>query len=389
MKRKTKSPSIEQGTGAAGVRRRDAQLRRMIRFAEMLHQGKTPSAAEFARLLEKHARGGDRGEAVCARTIRRDIEWLKQRWGAPIEFDPARGGYCLTETKWELPFLEVAQDDLLPTLFAGNVAAQIVPPNLLPHLEQVRSTLVASCGRPAGELTEALNSVVLATGLNVRMDAEVSRTVVAAWNEARRLRVRYGTGRGNEHLYEIEPHALFFSEGAWYVRAKELADKKLEPTGKSGRAGKQVPRQTSPTPKSGMLSLALHRIRSAELLPETFARNPQFIAELGSGRLFDFQMVQDVVVRCSGRHAAFTSWIRERVWHPKQTITDLPDGGVELCLPEVSRMWLIRWVLAFGGHVTIEAPADARDELAARCKQILNAHGFTTLNKVPDIVSAW
>ena len=84
----------------------------------------------------------------------------------------------------------------------------------------------------------------------------------------------------------------------------------------------------------------------AEVHAEAFVRNPQIIAELGKGRLFDFQTVRDVVLRCSGRHAAFSSWMRERVWHPAQTMTDLPDGGVELRLPEVSRMWLIRWVLA-------------------------------------------
>ena len=52
-------------------------------------------------------------------------------------------------------------------------------------------------------------------------------------------------------------------------------------------------------------------------------------------------------------------------------------------------MWLIRWVPAFGGHVTLEAPTDARAELAARCQQLLAAHGITDLKDLREMNSGW
>ena len=41
--------------------------------------------------------------ACSAKTIYRDIQTLKNDFNAPIEFDPSRNGYFLTEPDWKFP----------------------------------------------------------------------------------------------------------------------------------------------------------------------------------------------------------------------------------------------------------------------------------------------
>ena len=57
-------------------------------------------------------------------------------------------------------------------------------------------------------------------------------------------------------------------------------------------------------------------------------------------------------------------YVKERIWHPSQTIEDQTDGSVVLTLT-VSNDWALRsWVLGFGPLARVLAPPDRlADEL--------------------------
>ena len=51
-----------------------------------------PSVARFMQYFE-----------MSRSTFRRDIDFLKDRLGAPVEYDPVGNGYYLTDSAFELP----------------------------------------------------------------------------------------------------------------------------------------------------------------------------------------------------------------------------------------------------------------------------------------------
>ena len=56
--------------------------------------------------------------SVADRTIRRDIEWMKDAFRAPVEYDPQRRGYYYSEPTFTLPASVLSRSQLVGLLMA-------------------------------------------------------------------------------------------------------------------------------------------------------------------------------------------------------------------------------------------------------------------------------
>lgn len=74
----------------------------------------------------------------------------------------------------------------------------------------------------------------------------------------------------------------------------------------------------------------------------------------------------DVVLRFRPDQAPY---VRERLWHPSQKLTDLPDGGVELRFRAGGPFEIRRWTLSWGEAVEVMSP----QELRKAVKQVLSS----------------
>jgi predicted DNA-binding transcriptional regulator YafY len=138
------------------------------------------------------------------------------------------------------------------------------------------------------------SSVAIATSSRVAADsAEVFQTVSQAWRSARQLRLTYSAANSDApESRVVDVHALFMSDGAWYARVYCHLRRDYR-------------------------SLALHRITNPQLLDEPFTRSEEIAREIQSGHVFDYETVNNVIVRCDNEKAGI---IREREWFPGQTI---------------------------------------------------------------------
>src|SRR6185369_8336791 len=68
--------------------------------------------------------------------------------------------------------------------------------------------------------------------------------------------------------------------------------------------------------------------------------------------------------------AAIAHAIADRIWHPTQTVTRLPDGSLELAFTAGGRMEIVSWVLSYGSHAELLEPPELRAELAASAAQM-------------------
>jgi predicted DNA-binding transcriptional regulator YafY len=88
-------------------------LERIAAFDRAVRAGEYPNAGTVAKRLE-----------VSRRTLQRDIEFLRDRLGAPLIFDPRRQGYAYSDPSFRLPEVPMTEGELLALALAERVLRQ-------------------------------------------------------------------------------------------------------------------------------------------------------------------------------------------------------------------------------------------------------------------------
>jgi predicted DNA-binding transcriptional regulator YafY len=285
-------------------------------------------------------------ETLSDRTVRRDIEFLRCHWLAPIDYSDSHHGFHLHDPHWQIPFEQLQGDPLFAALLSETLTAPLLPGYWLSALDQAKQVQL-QIGDPDALDCEALNAIVFATGAKVDLQSEIFDGIATAWRDCRQLRIAYQKPSVDEPTSRtIDIHALFLADGAWYARA-------------------YCHSQHSPR------TFALHRISDFELTPERFTRSTSYSEDIRSGNAFAYEAVEDIRIRCAPEKAQV---IGERIWFPGQQLSHLSDGGLELHFPRAPKPTLIRWVLSYGGHLSVVHPPEIVDALLDAAKLILKKH---------------
>ena len=88
-------------------------LERMLRIHQALQSGKFPNASTLAREIE-----------VATKTIHRDIEFMRDRLGLPVEYDSTRFGYHYTEEVSAFPNIQITEGELFALIVAEKALQQ-------------------------------------------------------------------------------------------------------------------------------------------------------------------------------------------------------------------------------------------------------------------------
>jgi len=64
-------------------------------------------------------------------------------------------------------------------------------------------------------------------------------------------------------------------------------------------------------------------------------------------------------------------YIRERSWHPSQSLETLKNGAIRMKVELAISQELVQWLLGFGGNVRVEGPIELVDQLRAHHKRAL------------------
>jgi predicted DNA-binding transcriptional regulator YafY len=119
-------------------------------------------------------------------------------------------------------------------------------------------------------------------------------------------------------------------------------------------------------PPGELRVLKIERVHSATLTDRTFAPPPldQLLDRLDRAWGVWLSDEEPVHVRLSFG-AAVAQRVRETRWHPSQQLTARDDGSVELTLTVASVVELLPWVVGWGRHCKVLAPADLAAAIAA------------------------
>jgi predicted DNA-binding transcriptional regulator YafY len=314
-------------------------LRRLLALDRMLRAGRYPNATTAGKELEVHPR-----------TIHRDLEFLRDSWGAPLQFCRKHNGYYYGDPDYALPLLQLSEGELLALFLAERV------------MQQYRDTPFArDLATAFRKLTAALPDEVTINLAHWDGVLSFRQTVAdvheAAWfrqltNAARRgrqLELVYWTASRDETCCRVvDPYHLVSVDGHWYLIAYCHLREDI--------------RMFTPG-----------RIRSLKETGAAFERPGDFrIAEYLDATLRVVRgsaAAQQVRLRFTQEAARY---VREKVWHTSQQLDDQEDGGLVLTLQLSHLLEVKRWALSFGPGCEVLEPEELREqvrrELACTCK---------------------
>jgi predicted DNA-binding transcriptional regulator YafY len=308
-------------------------LQRMMLMHERIKAGAFPNCRRLADELE-----------VSPKTIQRDIDFMRDRLGFPIEYDPVRFGFFYTEPVANFPNMEVSQGEVI-ALFVARKA-----------LEQYRGTSFEQALRTAfDKITDALRDKVdfkwgdLDSSISFRglgtsaADIELFDVVSKAVMESRELEFEYKKAKGAAfEARRVRPYHLGCVSDCWYLFAFDLG-------------------------RSQMRTFVLQRMRNGRRTAGRFHRPPDFSIHKylhDSFGVFSVEGRYKIRIRFDALAGQLVS---ERQWHSSQKIKLLPDGGAEMRLELGSLQEVERWILSWGKRATVLEPP----ELIERIRETL------------------
>lgn len=307
---------------------------RFYKIDRLLNERKVVGVRDFLEALD-----------VSLATFKRDIEYMRSRLHAPIEWDRSAGGYTLakagkTGPKYELPGLWFNASEVYALLTMQHLISNLEPGILAPQLKQLNSrlrSLLDSSDHSAEEVEKRIRILHVA---NRGMPAGHFETVAKALLSRKRVFIRYyGRANGEESERTVSPQRLVHYRDNWYLDGWcHLRD--------------------------DLRSFSVDGIRHADLLPEkaVSVSDGELDEVLGSGYgIFSGRQVAWAQMRFSPLAAR---WVASEQWHPKQKARTEPDGSYVLEVPYTDDRELVGDILRHGAEVEVLAPRVLRKRVS-------------------------
>jgi predicted DNA-binding transcriptional regulator YafY len=312
-------------------------LQRMLRIHEAIQTGKYPNATTMARELE-----------VSAKSIHRDLEFMRDRLGFPLEYDGSRFGYYYTEKVGSFPTLQITQGELVALVVAEKALQQYRGTSFeRPLLSAVRKLEESLPETISVSLSEVGQTISFRTRVAPILDLEIFDVLARATASRSQLELLYRKpGQRQAERRVVDPYHLANINGEWYLFAFDHLRRDIRTF---------VPGRIQTIKPTGQNFAAPKQFSLEQRLRDSFG------VHSGEGQY-------DVVVRFD---ASVSDFIREKRWHDSQRLKELRNGEVELHLRLSSLGEVERWVLSWGGNARVVRPKELRESIRAAARKIL------------------
>jgi predicted DNA-binding transcriptional regulator YafY len=291
---------------------------------------------------------------VSRATFKRDLEYMRDRLNAPIEWDRERRGYRLAGDagepgRYQLPGLWFNPSEIRALLTMQHLLADLQPGLLEPHVKPLLARLRALLGsgeHSAAEVERRIRIIHLGAR---RLALPQFELVANAVLNRQRLHIVYVSRSSNQRTArDISPQRLVHYRENWYCDAWCHL-------------------------REDVRSFAVDAIQSARLLDQK-ARSVQDreldeVLAAGYG-IFSGRKTTWAKLRFTPERAR---WVSAEQWHPQQRGRFEPDGSYSLELPFSDHRELAMDILRHGAHVEVLEPASLRaavkEQLAAAFEQ--------------------
>jgi proteasome accessory factor B len=317
-------------------------LERMMRLHTALKGRHFPNCRKIAAELE-----------VSPKTIQRDIDFMRDRLGLPIDYHPQEFGFYYTEPVTGFPSIEVSEGEITALLVAQKALAQYKgTPFERPLHSAFRKITDGLKDRVSFSWTDLEDAISFRSAGASISDLELFETVSQGVLRSMELEFEYRKlqSAGYEQR-RVRPYHLGCLENQWYLFAEDLERRQLR-------------------------TFALPRMRKVALTTQRFRRPADFsIAQVLSGSFGVHSAGKKQRIRLQFDPFA-ARLVAERKWHESQRVREIADGSIILELELGGLEEIERWILSWGKHARVLAPkelaARVHDEARAIVKQYQN-----------------
>lgn len=286
---------------------------------------------------------------VSLATFKRDLEYLRERFNAPIVWDRDAGGYRFdapsSGPRYELPGLWFNSSEVIALLTMQQLLRNLEPGLLAEHVEPLLARLQTILGEgnvTVGDIEKRIRFHRQAARVH---DGKHFTLVATAVLQRKRLVINhYVKSRDETITREVSPQRLTFYREAWYLDAwchlrNELRSFALD----------------------AMKKVTLSKEPAKDVSDKEIAR----ILDGGYG-IFSGKDLQWAELEFTAEQAR---WVSRETWHQKQQGHFEPDGSYRLKVPFSNPTELIMDILRHVPAVKVISPPELREQVRAMLKR--------------------
>lgn len=295
---------------------------------------------------------------VDRRTIYRDLDFLSTQ-DIPLWQDEGRFG--LNRTRY-LATVRLSFHEALALVLAGLLLSRTIDERNVHVIAALRRLATIMPNQLTAHLERAANRV---QGRSVdQPQVGVLEAIAEGWATGHKVRVLYRSPRSGEVRprviapYTVEPTAV----GIYVIGYDDWAH--------------------------DIRTFKIERLERAEILDEPYSIPADFDPEsylATSWGIMTSQEMFEVVLRFS---PTVVSRVRERCWHPTQTIDLTPDGGCRLRVRVSEPLEMQPWIRSWGAQVEVLAPDWLRERVADELRRASDRYWLTPHDEELEIADA-
>ena len=317
---------------------------RFYRIDQLLHERRF---ASFVQLQEELG--------VSRATLKRDLQYLRDRLNAPIVFDRDAGGYRFeapagNAPRYELPGLWFNASEIHALLTMQHLLEGVQPGLLGPHIAPLLARLKTLLGSQDDAPEEVSKRIRILHAAKRKMDLKYFEVLANALLNRKRLVLRhFNRQRGEASEREVSPQRLVYYRDNWYL-------------------------DTWCHLREGIRSFAVDAIQHATITDKRArtVSDRELDAVLAAGYgIFGGSKVQWAKLRFTPERAR---WVASEEWHRDQKASFETDGSYVLEIPYSAEPELLMDILRHIPEVTVVSPASLRRRLTQLLEAGLQAN---------------
>ena len=288
-------------------------LERLMNIHAKIKSGCYPSAKQLAFELE-----------VSLSTINRDIEFLKDRFNAPIVYDAKQRGIFYSED-YDMPLNMISPDDLMTLSTAKQLLSHYEG---TPVFEEASRIIDFLCDTQTVGNSGFLNRIALPPSPKIIVDERIWNLIVKAMQKNLKIEFDYNGRWQTERTHrKVRPYQILLDEGRCFLFgfSEERNSERL---------------------------FLLSRIKKLTLTEETFSlpKDFDFNSRCAGGKFGTF-LAEDSDEFVIDFYNDGRQYVKECVWAENQKITDYDDENrTEISFVSSQGLKIREWVLSQGAN---------------------------------------
>ncbi len=309
---------------------------RYVWFLDQAGRGRYPNTRKLA---EHHT------FEISIPQAQRDIEFMRERLNAPLEYDPVERGYTLNDDSYHLPITWIKNEELLLFTIAKELLKDKDSKNILNVFQKKISSF-------SDTDLEQIEKFISYKGMRLyRLKAGILNSIISAMLQSMEIEILYSNiYKTDEDAYTqvLSPVHLVFFSGNWYLIGKTGAKTKtytlarIQHVKLTGNKAKNVPDDNikkriddsfgifipGPDEKTSIIKLKFNK----EMAP----------------------------------------YIQTMILHGEQEENLLPDGSLIITFPSILSSELISEILKFRDNVVVLEPEELRVKMKECLKNMVD-----------------